>query len=66
MDDSRPIAADGPGRWTRRGATVLGVAALVHPAGRVLARLDWRLDLITHFYAAAWIVTLAAVAASRA
>jgi endonuclease/exonuclease/phosphatase (EEP) superfamily protein YafD len=29
----------------------------------VAARLDWRLDLITHFYVAAWIVTLAAVAA---
>jgi endonuclease/exonuclease/phosphatase (EEP) superfamily protein YafD len=28
-----------------------------------MARLDWRLDLMTHFHVAAWIVTLAAVAA---
>ncbi len=63
MDDSRPFATGAPRRCRRRVATALAIAALVHPAARVAARLDWRLDLITHFYVAGWIVTLAAAAA---
>ncbi len=61
MDDRRDVATDRPRRWRRRAAIVVAALALVHPAARAGARLDWRLDLLTHFSVAAWIVTLAAV-----
>jgi endonuclease/exonuclease/phosphatase (EEP) superfamily protein YafD len=41
---------------------ILVGAALVHPLATVLARLDWRADLITHFTVPAMTVTLAAAA----
>jgi endonuclease/exonuclease/phosphatase (EEP) superfamily protein YafD len=40
----------------------LAGSALIHPAATLLARLDWRADLITHFLEPALAVTLVAVA----
>ena len=42
---------------------LLALLALVHPLARVLARWDWRLDLLTHFQEAALAVTILAAAA---
>jgi endonuclease/exonuclease/phosphatase (EEP) superfamily protein YafD len=63
MDEPASVSPTSPDRrWLRRASSVLATAALIHPAARVAARLDWRLDLLTHFSIAAWIVTLTAVA----
>lgn len=43
-------------------ARLLFVAALVHPLAQLPARLDWRIDLLTHFEAQAFAVTLIALA----
>lgn len=64
MDDTTPEPSPTrPRRLARRASTLLACFALIHPAARALARLDWRLDLVTHFYVAAWIGSLAALAA---
>lgn len=70
MQDAPPAGEDPPASSRRRSrrlarwaATALAGLALVHPTARLLARFDWRFDLVTHFYVAAWLATLAAVAA---
>ena len=64
MDDTTPEPSPArPRRLARRASTLLACLALIHPSARALARLDWRLDLVTHFYVAAWVATLAALAA---
>jgi endonuclease/exonuclease/phosphatase (EEP) superfamily protein YafD len=65
-DSERPAAPVEPASDTRgrlgRLAFVAGLvgAALVHPIATLLARLDWRADLITHFREPALAVTLIA------
>ena len=60
-EDATPPAR--PRRLARRISTALAALALVGPIARLCARLDWRLDLVTHFYVAAWVATLAAAVA---
>ena len=63
-DDALPEPVPArPRRLVRWAATSLAGLALIYPAARQLARLDWRFDLVTHFYVAAWVASLAAVAA---
>ena len=63
MDDPTPEPLTArPRRLARWASTSLAGLALIHPAARTLARLDWRFDLVTHFYVAAWVASLAAVA----
>jgi endonuclease/exonuclease/phosphatase (EEP) superfamily protein YafD len=50
----------------RGAARALAAMALVHPAATLLARWDWRADLLTHFPEPALVVTLVAAAAAVA
>jgi endonuclease/exonuclease/phosphatase (EEP) superfamily protein YafD len=64
MDDAATSRPPSRFRRARRvAASTLAVLALVHPAACLGARLDWRLDMVTHFAVAAWVATLLAVAA---
>ena len=53
--------------WRRAGRVALEAAlvgaALAHPLATLLARYDWRADLLTHFVGPALVVTLIAAAA---
>jgi len=40
---------------------VVAIVALIHPLATLGARIDWRFDLITHFYVAGFIITWAAI-----
>lgn len=55
----------GPRRssWRSAFATAMVLAAVVSPVAGVLARRDWRADLLTHFPEPALAVTLLAIAA---
>jgi endonuclease/exonuclease/phosphatase (EEP) superfamily protein YafD len=64
----RPVspgaARGGTGRsFLRRIPAALGILALVHPLAKLLARWDWRADLLTHLQEPALVVTLLAIVA---
>jgi endonuclease/exonuclease/phosphatase (EEP) superfamily protein YafD len=68
MEENDPMSTmlASPGRFRRlprRGwPTLVVIAAAIHPSAFLLARWDWRADLITHFQEPALAVTLAGVA----
>lgn len=43
------IAESGWRRWLRSPSILAVILALVHPAATALARVDWRVDMLTHF-----------------
>ena len=52
-----------PGRSRRLAAVLLALPALIQPVARLLARSDWRFDLLTHFQVPALVASAVGVLA---
>jgi endonuclease/exonuclease/phosphatase (EEP) superfamily protein YafD len=64
LPHAKQAASDRPTAWRRLVVVGLFLTALIHPIAQLTARLNWRLDLATHFQEPALAVTVVGLIAA--